>query len=168
MASGNRGGCAETLIANPRPHSSEMLAQRGFSTQETTTKRLFATKGEANGQILWKPESRAVGRTGGRGADCRLPGLGLPAPHGRSPERHPSVAACLLRDHLDRPALLFQFRADPDHAGDPGRAETRRFEIYRTFRPLLFSLGCRVHRPDRPAAGLVLWRTSPSHGAASR
>src|SRR6476620_11397597 len=77
MASGNRRGCAETLIANPRPHSSEMLAQRGFSTQETTTKRLFATKGEANGQMLWKPESGAVGRTGGRGADRRLPGLGL-------------------------------------------------------------------------------------------
>ena len=29
------------------------------------------------------------------------------------------MAARLLRDHLDRPALLFQLRADPDHAAVP-------------------------------------------------
>ena len=51
-----------------------------------------------------------------------VPGFGLFGPRGRrgaiGGESCP-VAARLVRDHLDRPALLFQLRADPDHAGDP-------------------------------------------------
>jgi hypothetical protein len=58
------------------------------------------------------------------------------------------VAARLLRHHLDRPALLFQLRADPDHAHRSGGAEAGRQQVYRTQGAVLFPLGRGLHRPD--------------------
>ena len=46
--------------------------------------------------------------------------LGLPADRPATCSNGvPAVAARVLRDHLDRPALLFQLRADPDDADIP-------------------------------------------------
>ena len=87
-----------------------------------------------------------------------FPDFGLPPSDRRSAERRPAVASRLLRHHLDRPALLFQLRADADHADGPRRAEAGRLEIYRAEGAVLFPLGRGLHGPDRPAARLVIWR----------
>src|SRR4051812_42761975 len=108
---------------DPRRPNPQMLARRQFSTQETTAKRTFATKGEANEQILRKPEPGSTGRLGRRGADRHLPRLRLPAADRRPVEWRASVAPRLLRNHVDRAALLLQFRADAGHADHPRRAE---------------------------------------------
>ena len=79
-----------------------------------------------------------------------LPDSGLPPADRRPAERRPPMAARLLRNHLDRPALLFQLRADPDDADGSGRAEAGRHQIYRAERALLFPLGRGVHGADRP------------------
>src|SRR6185437_5084733 len=90
-----------------------------------------------------------------------LPPGGLPATDRRPAERRTAVAARLLRDHLDRAALLFQLRADAGHAEHSLRAEAGLIEIYRTKSPVLLPLGRGVHGVDGVAARLVLWRAGP-------
>src|SRR3546814_5622239 len=58
--------------------------------------------------------------------------------------------SCAVRDILDRPALLFQFRPDPDHAENPGRVETGHLQIYRARSIVLVPLCGAVHGDHRP------------------
>src|SRR4051794_12899619 len=105
----------------PRLH---MLADYGFSTLETMAQRMFATKGEKrNGEAVRKSMAGADYRPRPDRADRGLPRLRLSAADRRSAERPAAMDARLLRRHLDRPALLFQLRADPDHADRSGRAQ---------------------------------------------
>src|SRR6476661_4789322 len=156
-------------LLSPRPREPQMLAPEGFSTLETTTKRSFAPKrsqsgmlaikkGEADEQVFRESGDGADRRPGACGADYRVPEFRLFGCRWgrRHDEGRPPMAARLLRHHLDRASLLFQLRADSDDAKRPGRAETGRHQIYCTERTILFSLGRGLHRPDRPAPGLVL------------
>src|SRR5438046_8700769 len=86
-----------------------MLAERGISTQETTTKHSFATKGEADGKAVRESGARPHHRSRFGGTDRTIPGLRLPSPHRRPGQRRAAVAARILRDHLDRASVLFQF-----------------------------------------------------------
>src|SRR5690349_1981298 len=109
-----------------------MLAPQGFSTLETATERTFALKrgadagasgfrrGKQNGQAVRQSNARNADRARTCSPDRPVPRFRLPSADGRPPERRSPMAARLLRDHLDRPALLFQLRADSDHANDPG------------------------------------------------
>src|SRR5947209_1870967 len=101
----------------------DMLARLRISTLETTTKRPFAARGRCN-EVLRKSQPGADHRPRGRDLDRGLPGLRLPPAYRRPTERHPPVAACLLRHHLDRAALLFQLRADADDAAKAKAATT--------------------------------------------
>src|SRR3954469_4025104 len=114
-----------------------MLAARKISTQEATAKRSFASKravtahwrndrGGNHGEILREPEPGPVRGTDPGGADRGLPRFRLPPADRRSCQWRAAVAARLLRHHLDRAALLFQLRADPDHADHSRRAEAGR------------------------------------------
>ncbi len=66
-----------------------------------------------------------------------------------------ALAASLLRHHLDRPALLSELRAGPDHAQGAGRAEAGGFQIYRPLGAILLPLGRGAHRADRAADRLA-------------
>src|SRR5205823_13081031 len=129
-------------------------------------------RGGWNGQILRKSNFGAGDRLRARRADRGVPRLRLldraRRPLRRRRERHghvgAPVAARPVRNYLDRPALLFQFRADTDNADHPTRAEARSIQIYRAQSVVLFPLGGGVHRADRAPARLGLRRVARGDG----
>src|SRR5208337_5183707 len=71
--------------------------------------------------------------------------------NGRSSLHATQISALPFRHHVDRPALLFQFRADAvlrrDRAGSPQRRDSET----RSARALVVPMGCNGNRDFRSA-----------------
>src|SRR5690348_9392366 len=113
-------------------------------------------EGGSNEQVFRESRPGIDHRAGADRGGLAASRFRLPAADRRPGQRPAAVAARLLRHHLDRPALLFQFRPNAGHADGARGTEAGRVEIYRAQGPVLFPLGRRLHGADGPAAGLVL------------